>query len=292
MQRKTSDKLIQLSRQFCLLCLLLAPITIVVAESFDTGVFEFQKKMADSGNAQAQFKLGSMYESGRGVGLDMFAAMHWYEKSAANNYKPAKNRIVFLQIKKSGFKPEHKNWLDELRNDAEAGDGEAMMILGEMHESGTGVSKNLVAAQGEYKRATVKGIAGSEGAHYAVTDVLNKQKQQAQLDEEKRVAAEKLRKEEADREALRKKAQQEQEQQRQAQAKKDSERKSLEEERRALEEQKRQLDMKEKELAEQKKKSNAPEPVAKPVAEAADGDVGFKSDTCASKAARFRSQCQ
>jgi chromosome segregation ATPase len=166
------------------------------------------------------------------------------------------------------------------------------MILGEMYESGTGVSKNLVEAQAEYKRATVKGISGSEGAYYAVTDLLSKQKLQAQADEEKRIAAEKLRKEEADREAQRKKAEQEQEQQKQAQAKKDAERKSLEEERRALEEQKRQLEEQQKELAAQKSKLKTAEPVAKPAAKPAEEVEGFNSDSCKSKAARFRSQCQ
>ena len=279
--------LLRITRQTFLTGLFLCAPVVVTAENFDTGIFEFQQKLADSGNAQAQFKVGNMYESGRGVGQDLNAAMQWYEKSAANNYKPAKNRLTYLQVKRGGFKPEHKSWLSEVKADADAGDGEASMMLGEMYEEGVGMPKNLVQAQAEYKRASVKGIPGSEGAYYAVSDLLNKQKQQMQQEDEKRMAAERARREDAEREAQRKKALQEQELKKQAQLKAENEQRKQEEDRRRLEAQKRQQD-------EQKNRSQAQPKLdeTKPVAEAEKPAEVFESDLCTGKAASFRTQCR
>lgn len=285
MQLKLMKKILLIGRQLCVTCLLLGSPGFVLAENFDAGVFEFQKKLADGGNAQAQFKLGNMYESGRGVAADMNAAVQWYEKSAANNYKPAKNRLTYLQVKKSGFKPEHKNWLSEVKADASAGDGEAMMILGELSEQGIGMPKNLSQAQTEYKRASTKGIPGSEAAYYAVSDMLDKQKQLTQQEEEKRMAAEKARKEEADREAQRKRMAHEQEQQRQAQIRAENEQRKQEEDRRRAEAQRRQMEEQKRELT---KQEAAP---AKP-AETEKKEEVFESDLCTGKAASFRTQCR
>jgi TPR repeat protein len=278
--------LLLIARQMFLTGLFLCTPFVVTAENFDAGIFEFQQKLADSGNAQAQFKVGNMYESGRGVGLDLAAATQWYEKSAANNYKPAKNRLTYLQVKRGGFRPEHKNWLNEVKTDADAGDGEASMMLGEMYEGGVGVPKNLAQAQVEYKRASVKGIPGSEGAYYAVSDLLNKQKQQTQQEEEKRMAAEKARKDEAERDAQRKKGLQEQELQKQAQVKAENEQRKLEEDRRRLEAQKRQQEEQKKDRVQAQQKPGEEKPVAEKPAET------FESDLCTGKAASFRTQCR
>lgn len=286
MQKTFINKVLLVSRQLCVACLLLGTSFVVSAENFDAGIFEFQQKLADSGNAQAQFKVGNMYESGRGVSLDLTAAMQWYEKSAANNYKPAKNRLTYLQVKRGGFRPEHKSWLNEVKTDADAGDGEASMMLGEMYEYGVGMPKNLVQAQSEYKRASVKGIPGSEGAYYAVSDLLNKQKQQTQQEEEKRIAAEKARKDDAEREAQRKKAAQEQELQKQAQVKAENEQRKLEEDRRRLDAQKRQQEEQKKDRVQTQQKTAEEKPAAEKPAET------FESDLCTGKAASFRTQCR
>lgn len=287
MQTNIIKTLLLAGRHMGFACLLWATPCLVVAENFDAGIFDFQKKLADSGNPQAQFKVGNMYETGRGVELNLGAAKQWYEKSAANHFKPAQNRLTYMQIKLSGFRPEHKAWLEQVKGDADGGDGEASMILGEMYQEGIGMPKNLAQAQIEYKRATVKGIAGSEGAYYAVSDLMNKQKQQAQQEEERRLAADKARKEEAEREAARKKAQQDQEQQKQAQLKAENEQKKQDEDRRRAESLKRQIE-------EQKTRTQAQQKAAevKPVVEAEKPVETFESDLCTGKAASFRTQCR
>lgn len=289
MQTNFISKAQCICQQLCVIGLLLGATLVAHAENFDAGVFEFQKKLADSGNAQAQFKLGNMYETGRGVAADQNAAQQWYQKSAAQNFKPANNRLSYMQVKHSGVKPEHKAWLKTLADDANSGDGEASMILGEMHEQGIGMSKNLVQAQTEYKRATVKGIAGSESAYYAVTDLINKQKAQ---DEENRQAAERARKDDAEREVQRKKSQQEQDQQRLVQLKSDSEQRKLDEDRRRIEAQKRMLEEQREQAFALQKQKQFEAVAAKPAADAAKPAETFESDLCTGKAASFRTQCR
>jgi TPR repeat protein len=40
------------------------------------------RKLADQGNAEAQYNLGLMYEQGRGVQQDDVKAVKWFQKAA------------------------------------------------------------------------------------------------------------------------------------------------------------------------------------------------------------------
>lgn len=83
----------QLSRRLAVLSLLSTPlfavvVTDVVAADFDKPVFEFQSKLANHGNAKAQYYLAQMYEEGRGTKPDSQMAKHWFEQSKRNGYTP------------------------------------------------------------------------------------------------------------------------------------------------------------------------------------------------------------
>ena len=82
------------------LCFII-PINLQAA-NFDSGVFEFQQKLAKSGNPRAQYQLATMYESGRGVAKDTNKAKEWYKKSAENHYKAAGYRLTYLDVTTNG----------------------------------------------------------------------------------------------------------------------------------------------------------------------------------------------
>jgi TPR repeat protein len=65
----------------------------VLAADFDKPVFEFQSKLANQGNAKAQYFLAQMYEQGRGTAADAEQAKHWYEQAKQNGYIPP-TRVV------------------------------------------------------------------------------------------------------------------------------------------------------------------------------------------------------
>lgn len=75
------------------LILLLSVTNIVIAGDFEDGMAAFQSndyatafakftKAAEAGNASAQFGLGVMYATGRGVSKDYQQAVRWYTKAA------------------------------------------------------------------------------------------------------------------------------------------------------------------------------------------------------------------
>ena len=72
----------------------------VMADSFDDGVVAFirgdgaeayriWKPLADKGNAEAQYHLGYMFQTGTGVDQDNTKALFWYNKAAKNGHGKA-----------------------------------------------------------------------------------------------------------------------------------------------------------------------------------------------------------
>jgi len=273
---------------------ILFSIPAAQATNYDSGIFEFQQRLANNGNPQAQYKLANMYESGRGAAKDINKAREWYQKSAANKYKPAKHRLTYLDVKRSGFKPPHKVWLKDLSTDAKKGDVEALYLLGEMSEYGIGVKKNLAQARAYYKSASTKGNVDAENRLYEVEDKLNQSKADKLAKQEAKLAKQEAqqKKQEAQRKAAQKKSAQNSKQ-KQAQLKAIQERNRLEMERRRLAEQRRKLEAQQRALA--KKEAEAK---AKAKAEAREApkeekkSTGFESDLCSGRAARFRTQCK
>lgn len=58
--------------------------------------FDIYKSLANAGNAEAQYCLGLMYETGRGVGIDIFEAVMWYRKSKAKGFALAERKLLEL----------------------------------------------------------------------------------------------------------------------------------------------------------------------------------------------------
>jgi len=144
------------------------------AETYDSSgsVFLFQKQMAKRGNAESQFKLGLMYETGSGVAQSPVLATSWYKKAQRQNYKPASNRLTYLEIKKSGFNDDHKTWLNNLKNDARFNEGEALFLLGQMYSEGTGVNKSLTRSLKLLRKAAGGNIPGADAEIARVEDEL------------------------------------------------------------------------------------------------------------------------
>ncbi len=147
-----------------LLLITISAHTNLYADAYDSSasVLRFQKQMAKRGNAESQFKLGLMYETGSGIKKSPVLASSWYKKAAEQNYKPASNRLTYLEIKKSGFNESNKEWLKKLKNDARFHEGEALFLLGQMYSEGTGVNKSLTRSLELLHKAAGGNIPGSD----------------------------------------------------------------------------------------------------------------------------------
>lgn len=159
-----------------------------LAESFDPSlsVFRFQKTMAERGDIAAQFKLGQIYESGAGVEADVTKARYWYNKAATQEYKPAQDRLVYLDIKHNGFSEDHKQWLQALKNDARSNEGEALFLLGQMYADGTGVNKSLTRSLKLLRKASAENVSGSDAQIARVEHELYLLQQQFLTDEDRK----------------------------------------------------------------------------------------------------------
>jgi TPR repeat protein len=81
---------------FLLSLLVVAPVLAQDESKIWEGLFNYQQKMANIGNAEAQYKLAGMYAQGQGVKADPGQARHWYEASAAQGYTPAQRKLAAL----------------------------------------------------------------------------------------------------------------------------------------------------------------------------------------------------
>ena len=155
--------LIAISSVIALICL---NTSSVLAVDFDgpaaESVFRFQKKMADKGLPQSQYKLAMMYETGAGVDKQITTAKVWYNRAALQNYKPARHRLTYLAIKERGYNREYDAWIKDLKRDATFGNGEAMFLLGQMYAEGVGVSRDLPKSMVILRKASAANVAGAE----------------------------------------------------------------------------------------------------------------------------------
>ena len=155
------------------------------------GLFDFQMKLAKKGNAEAEFKVGEMYETGFGVKKDMNEAKSWVTKAAHQGHETAKFKLLYWDIEKNGITKDNKAEVDVLVAKAKDGNPQAQFYVGKMHASGVGVKKNSSVAIGWLNKAALVGVLAAERELITVREDVQRQdlaQQKAKLrtDETKR----------------------------------------------------------------------------------------------------------
>ena len=150
-------------------------------------IAKFQQTMALKGHASAQYKLAMIYETGDGVTQDIPASRIWYSRAAEQAYKPAAHRLTYLNMRQN-HRSADPHWLQELQRDA--GDGEIMLLIGQMYARGTGLTVDLKQASKYLRQARSQNIPGSE-TELAWVEARLKQQDDIQIAANLRVAADK-----------------------------------------------------------------------------------------------------
>jgi len=150
--------LIKKSGSFLFLCLFMLCSTWTQAN----GLFDFQMKLAKKGNAEAEFKVGEMYETGFGVKKDQKQAEIWIKKAAAQGHETAGFKLLYWDIKKNGLKGDNKKKFADLRTKARDGSTQAMYYVGMMYAYGVGVKKNYDKSLDWLNKATFIGSLEAE----------------------------------------------------------------------------------------------------------------------------------
>ena len=123
------------------------------------------KYAADDGDAQAQYKLGVMYDNGRGVANDDAdaQAVKYFEKAAEQEHAGAQFNLGAKFEHGKGVEMDIAKAIEYYKKAAEQGNAKANFNLGWLHETGFGVPKNKFEAIKFYQLAAEQGHKSSEG---------------------------------------------------------------------------------------------------------------------------------
>jgi TPR repeat protein len=100
------------------------------------------KKLADKGDALAQYGLGVTYADGIGVPKDDQQAVIWYRKAAEQGKASAQYNLGVMYADGRGVPKDDQQAVIWYRKAAEQGDDFAQQNLGRMYAKGTGVPKD------------------------------------------------------------------------------------------------------------------------------------------------------
>lgn len=123
---------------------------------YPTAFDEF-RPLAEAGMPAAQFRLGLMYENGRGVAKDLDAAEAWYGRAGAQGYGEALYNMGHLRY----LRGDVADAVDWWTRGARRGSGDAMYRLGLVYDEGKGVPRDLMLAHMWYDLAAAAGVAGA-----------------------------------------------------------------------------------------------------------------------------------
>jgi cell division septation protein DedD len=108
---------------------------------YDAAYKEF-KRLADAGNPRAQYNLGVMYLSGRGVEQDFVAAAEWHRKAAEQGLAEAQHGLGTMYYRGDGVTQDFIEAAKWFRLAAEQDLPNAQFNMSVMHFNGQGVRKD------------------------------------------------------------------------------------------------------------------------------------------------------
>ncbi len=120
---------------------------------------EWYRRAAHQGHAAAQYNLGVAYA--KGIGLpraDLHAAAHWWEQAAVQGHVQAQYNLGLAYASGSGIERNLVQAAKWWRRAAEQGDAAAQYNLGLLYATGQGVNRDLAEAVRWWQRAAQQGF--------------------------------------------------------------------------------------------------------------------------------------
>jgi len=135
-----------------LLAVLLVGVPASQADD-DQPSFATLMQSANDGSAEAQFKVGQMFE----VSKDVPTAISWYVKAAEQKYEPAATQLFVIYGTGSGVPQDLTESLKWSKMSAGLGNNLCQFALGAAYLEGTGVEKDPTQAATWLRRAAIGG---------------------------------------------------------------------------------------------------------------------------------------
>ena len=126
----------------------------------DAQIVAWFRKVAEKGDANAQFSLGHMYEIGIHVPRDHVQAAMWYRKAADQELVLAQNSLGVMYM--DGDTKDDAQAVAWFRKAADQGNVDAQNNLAKCYEEGTGVARDDAQAVAWYRKAAEQGSAKAQ----------------------------------------------------------------------------------------------------------------------------------
>ena len=104
------------------------------------------RPLAEQGNADAQYKLGTMYRHGEGVTQDYKMAIKWLKLAAEQGNASAQSNLGAIYDQGLGVTQDSSAAFKWFKLAAESRNGYSQFILGEMYNQGRGVTRDYIRA--------------------------------------------------------------------------------------------------------------------------------------------------
>ena len=122
------------------------------------------ESMADGGNTEAMFLMGTVYAEGLAKPVDPERAVDWYRLAAANGNTLALHNMGNVYASGTGVPQSHEQAVNWWRLAAEKGDAIPQLRLATMYEEGRGVEKDLEQAVKWYSQSASRGNQSAAAA--------------------------------------------------------------------------------------------------------------------------------
>lgn len=128
---------------------------------YPTAVKEL-RPLAERGDAEAQYRIGLMFEFGRGYPIDKAQGIAWFRKAAAQNHTAALQELGVIYATGDGVPKDDAQAVSWFRKAAELGNPTAQFNLGLMIAKGTGAPKDDALAVSWFRKAANQGMVGAQ----------------------------------------------------------------------------------------------------------------------------------
>ena len=125
--------------------------------------YETIRRLAEQGDADAQFRLGTMYAAGRSVAQDASAAALWYQLAAEQGNPQAQLSLGVMYSEGRGVSQDDAEAARWYRQAAEKGNAASQYNLGTVYAEGRGVPQDYAEAVTWYRQAADQGFAYAQG---------------------------------------------------------------------------------------------------------------------------------
>jgi hypothetical protein len=135
-------------------------------------------RRAETGDANAQFNLGEIYDRARGVERNEQEALKWYRLAAEQGLAEAQNNLGAIYESTNDDSGDYEEAVRFYLVAAEQGFADAQFNMGRMYEIGRGVTQNFSEAINWYQLASVQGDSEANSRISSIETYLESQAQQ------------------------------------------------------------------------------------------------------------------